>query len=131
MNQNKWDELKAWLLGYKAIDASIETPEKVIRLDLSSHGIEVLPESFGMLTGLIALNLSGNHLQELPQSIESMQHLSNLDLRRNRFVQLPGVITSLPLRSLNLSGNIRITSYNVCYTKLLRDQGCLNAASTR
>lgn len=106
MAMNNWDELKTWLIAHKAIDASVETPEKIVRLDLSARSIDTLPQSFGMLTGLIALNLSNNHLQELPSSMGELTNLTNLDLRRNRLVQLPGVITSLPLRSLNLSGNM-------------------------
>ena len=106
MNQNAWIELKAWLLEFKAIDASVSSPDQIKRLDLSGHDISELPESFGLLSELIALNLSANQLQSLPESISSMTKLSNLDLRRNHFSKLPAVLLSLPLLSLNLNGNM-------------------------
>jgi Leucine-rich repeat (LRR) protein/ribosomal protein S18 acetylase RimI-like enzyme len=47
-----------------------------------------------------------NHLQSLPGSMEAMSKLNTLDLRRNRFSKLPKVLALLPIRSLNLSGNM-------------------------
>ena len=108
MDHREWEELKAWLISLKAIDASVTTPEEIKRLDISGHSLSELPEHFGMLTGLVSLNLSNNQLQRLPDSMISMVALSNLDIRRNRFNMLPKLLSSLSLRSLNASGNMLV-----------------------
>lgn len=106
MASTEWEELSKWLLEHKAIDETLTEPEMVKRLDLSGHSLSELPEYFGMLSELVSLNLSNNQLHTLPDSMRSMDSLSNLDLRRNRFSKLPKVLSSLPLRSLNMSGNM-------------------------
>lgn len=106
MNNLAWENLKEWLVSLKAVDASVMTAKEIKRLDLSGHSLSELPENFGVLSELISLNLSGNKLQSLPDSMASMRHLSNLDLRRNNFSKFPAVLFTLPLRSLNISGNM-------------------------
>lgn len=101
-----WNEIKTWLLEQKVIDESVTSPDMIKRLDLSGHHLDTLPESFGVLKELIALNLSNNMLVALPKSMENLTKLTNLDLRRNHFGKLPSVLPSLPLRSLNMSGNM-------------------------
>ena len=105
MNDLEWNRLKSWLQQYTPEADSAASPEELIRLDLSGYGIRELPESFGLLTKLVVLNLSGNKLCTLPASMKQLVHLSNLDLRRNRFEALPKVLSQMPLRSLNVSGN--------------------------
>lgn len=106
MSEKRWLELKTWLLQHKCIDDSVSSPEEVKRLDLSGHSLNELPDSFGLLSELVSLNLSNNDLQSLPASVEAIGKLNSLDLRRNRFSKLPKVLSTLPLRSLNLSGNM-------------------------
>jgi Leucine-rich repeat (LRR) protein/ribosomal protein S18 acetylase RimI-like enzyme len=106
MSEKSWLELKAWLLQHKCIEDSVTSPEEIKRLDLSGHSLNALPDSFGFLNELVSLNLSNNHLQSLPASMEAMSKLNTLDLRRNRFSKLPKVLALLPIRSLNLSGNM-------------------------
>jgi Leucine-rich repeat (LRR) protein len=106
MDHTEWESLKDWLVGLKVIDVSITSAKMIKRLDLSGHSLSELPDNFGMLSELITLNLSNNHLQALPDSMSSIANLSNLDIRRNRFSKLPKVLSSLPLRSLNASGNM-------------------------
>lgn len=105
MSDIAWTKLKGWLLEYKAIDESIDSPDMIKRLDLNGRSLQKLHESFGLLTGLIALNLSNNFLSTLPDYMKKLTTLSNLNIRRNHFTLLPEVLTSLPLRSLNVSGN--------------------------
>lgn len=112
MNEITWIELQKWLLEHKAIDDSIVSPEMIKRLDLSGRSLEVLPESFELLSNLVTLNLSSNMLNDLSDSIKTLTHLSNLDIRRNHFEQLPEVLSYLPLRVLNASGN-RIDDINI------------------
>lgn len=105
MSDLAWTKLKEWLLEHKAIDASIDSPDMIKRLDLSGRSLQKLHESFSLLTELIALNLSNNLLSTLPDSMKKLTTLSNLNIRRNHFTLLPEVLASLHLRSLNMSVN--------------------------
>lgn len=105
MAQMSWDQLCSWLLSLKAIDEDTVTADQIKRLDLSGKAIETLPDSIGLLKSLVALNLSNNDLCDLPSSMAQLQNLTNLDLRRNQFETLPALLSKLPLRSLNASGN--------------------------
>ncbi len=102
----EWENLKVWLLGLKVIDPSVTSAEEIKRLDLSGKSLDELPDTFGILSELLTLNLANNQLLSLPDSMAFMVKLGNLDLRRNRFSTLPKVLSSLPLRSLNMSGNM-------------------------
>lgn len=104
MNET-WETLKRWLIEQKAIDENTADAEAVKRLDLSGRSLEALPESIGLLTGLVALNLAGNRLTTLPDSVAQLSMLNNLDIRRNRFEALPSVLGALTLRSLNAGSN--------------------------
>jgi Leucine-rich repeat (LRR) protein len=105
MQNEQWKELKEWLVNLKAIDEEISSPEEITRLDLSNRSLEELPESFGVLNKLLALNLATNRLDVLPESFAKLTNLSNLDIRRNSFKVLPKLLSQLPIRSINASGN--------------------------
>ncbi len=105
MYNYEWDRLRTWLAQYGAVDENIEAPQEVTRIDLSGHSLKSIPENFGILSKLLVLNLANNKLQSLPESMKNLLHLSNLDIRRNSFETLPELIATLPLRSLNASGN--------------------------
>jgi len=105
MNSSKWEELKRWLIEQEAIDEDTSSADYISRLDLSCRSLEKLPESFGLLTNLVALNLSTNKLHFLPESCTGLLKLSNLDIRRNMFETMPSIISFLPIRSINASGN--------------------------
>jgi len=115
-----WETLRTWLLEHKAISEEITEPAQVKRLDLSSRALESLPESMGLLTELIALNLGHNRLHALPDSVAAMTRLGNVDLRRNAFRSVPEVLSNLPIRSLNLSGNRIADASALVRFKLLR-----------
>jgi Leucine-rich repeat (LRR) protein len=112
MYNYEWDRLKTWLDQYGAIESSVISAEEVRRLDLSGHSLKEIPQSFGLLINLLVLNLSNNKLTTLPQSMKNLSSLSNLDIRRNSFELLPDFIGSMPLRSLNASGN-KITDISI------------------
>jgi len=105
MGANAWNELRGWLIGHKAIAENVSAPEEIKRLDLSNRGLASVPDSLGMLHNVIALNLGHNQLTDLPATLASMTMLGNVDLRRNAFDRIPDVLSELPIRSLNLSGN--------------------------
>lgn len=101
----EWDRLRTWLNQYGALTDDVTSADEIIRLDLSSNSLKTLPENIGILSKLLVLNLSNNKLESLPKSMQNLKNLSNLDIRRNRFEVLPEIISTLPLRSLNASGN--------------------------
>lgn len=105
MYNYEWDRLKMWLEQYGALDESVTSSDEVTRLDLSGNSLKTLPDNFGMLSKLLVLNLSNNRLKLLPDSMKNLSNLSNLDIRRNSFEELPEILRSMPLRSLNASGN--------------------------
>lgn len=115
MEKQNWENLKSWLLQYKAIDENVESPNMIKRLDLSGNSLTSLPEEIGLLSDLIVLNLSHNNLENLPESIKNLTMLSNLDLRRNLFTALPSVLGELSLKSLNASRN-KIKDASVLHT---------------
>jgi len=105
MKTTEWEPLQAWLIEQGAIDSSVVSADMIKRLDLSGRSLEALPESIGLLTGLVVLNLAGNRLTGLPDTLAGLTMLNNLDIRRNRFEALPPVLSALSLRSLNAGGN--------------------------
>lgn len=122
----EWDRLKTWLDQYGAIDDSVTSPEQITRLDLSAKSLKEIPESIGVLSKLLVLNLSNNKLTSLPDSMKNLLALRNLDIRRNNFEELPEVIASLPLRSLNASGN---QLKNLCLLKKCKELRVLDISS--
>jgi len=105
MYDYEWDRLRVWLEQYGAIPQSVEKKEELTRLDLSKNNLKELPQELGILSNLVVLNLAHNQLEELPESFCNLTSLSNLDLRRNSFSIFPQALTSLDLRSLNMSSN--------------------------
>ena len=59
------------------------------RLDLSSLGLNHLPESIGQLIQLRELQLDGNQLSYLPKSIGQLVNLQELHLDGNQLLSLP------------------------------------------
>ena len=112
MPEQTWESLKTWLLEHDAVDPDTPEPSAVRRLDLSACEIESLPESIGMLEGLIALNLANNYLSSLPESFANLKNLANLDLRRNGFESLPALLGRMNIRSINAAGN-RLTEVSI------------------
>ncbi|MFA6196533.1 MAG: GNAT family N-acetyltransferase [Sulfurimonas sp.] len=82
MYDYEWDRLRTWLSQYGAMDESVTAPQEIKRIDLRGNSLKTLPNNFALLS-----------------------HLSVLDIRRNSFEVLPEVLQSLPLLSLNASGN--------------------------
>ncbi len=54
----------------------METPELVLKLDLSHSNLTEIPEYFFQLTNLIELNLSHNKLKTVPESITKLSKKS-------------------------------------------------------
>jgi len=75
-------------------------------LDLSFHGILVLPENMGDLDFLKELNLKNNLIEMLPESFSQMDSLLILKLHNNMLSSLPEDIGNLEnLKKLFLPGN--------------------------
>tara|TARA_B100001029_G_C15059127_1_gene456880 strand:- start:2035 stop:3405 length:1371 start_codon:yes stop_codon:yes gene_type:complete len=78
----------------------------LIYLDLSNNLLNTLPESFGDLSNLEFLNLSSNRILYLPDSFGDLTLLSQLDLNENRLSYLPNSFSNLEsCNYLNLSFN--------------------------
>ena len=75
-------------------------------LDLSFHGISVLPENMGDLDFLKELNLKNNSIEMLPESFSQIDNLLILKLHNNMLSSLPEDIGNLEnLEELFLPGN--------------------------
>ncbi|KAM9949314.1 hypothetical protein ACTFIT_010521 [Dictyostelium discoideum] len=74
----------------KSIPSSLLDCKQLEVLDLSSCGLNQLPDLFGAcLTSILELNLGNNKLQELPNSIGRMKRLCFLNLQDNLIQDLP------------------------------------------
>jgi len=84
-------------------------------LDLSFHGISVLPENMGDLDFLKELNLKNNSVEMLPESFSQMDNLLILKLHNNMLSSLPEDIGNLEnLEELFLPGNqLTSISYSI------------------
>lgn len=84
--------------------AAKEDPKE---LDLSEHGLTILPPGIFRQTNLTSLNLTNNQLTELPAELTNLTNLTSLNLSNNLLRSLPPQITNLTnLTSLNLSNNL-------------------------
>jgi len=119
----------------KGMPGNLEEYQDVGFLDLSSNGLEKLPEaviifmqkeytemlslalnkltdwslpsSFWDLTKLVDLNLSSNLLETIPQGLGKLQNLIRLDISNNKIVYLPQEIRNLKkLIHLVISNNL-------------------------
>ncbi|KAK3589708.1 hypothetical protein CHS0354_021028 [Potamilus streckersoni] len=77
-------------------------------LDLSNHGLLIVPSELLELTNLEHLYLEGNQLTSIPDDFfDRLPNLKWLDLRHNYLIRLPSVFTGRHqnLRNLLLEGN--------------------------
>ena len=80
--------------------------KKVYTLNLNSHKLTSLPESFGRLVNLRILYLYGNKLTSLPESFGQLRNLQTLKLGNNRLTSLPECVCQLEnLQTLDLCDN--------------------------
>lgn len=90
-------------------------PESITRftnlatLDVSSCGLQKLPDFLGELGHLVSLSAKNNGLanDSLPKSLEGLPSLMELNLSGNRLTEFPEQVLELPsLRYLYLGGNL-------------------------
>jgi Leucine-rich repeat (LRR) protein len=106
--------------GFANIPRSIlQTAKRLVKLDLSSNQLAILPEEINQLVALEELNLDDNTIVALSVAIGDLTKLKILSLRRNRLTvtstlfnnatnpqPLPAVLfTDTALIDLNLHGN--------------------------
>ncbi|WP_316751646.1 leucine-rich repeat domain-containing protein [Pedobacter gandavensis] len=81
-------------------------PKELIRLDLSSTGMKVMPNSILKLRKLKTLILRYDSLMILPDNFSDLKQLKHLDLSGNLISALPADFGGLKsLKTLNLSAN--------------------------
>jgi len=83
------------------------TPEDLARLDLSSQGLEQVPDYVFGMTELQELDLSNNQLTgALPAEIRHLKNLRILDVSGNKMTGVPAEVGQLSeLEELDLSDN--------------------------
>ena len=94
------------ILGVSPREVIYNTLEHLVKLNLSSLGIEHLPVEIGQLTSLQELDLYINQLSQLPAEIGQLTSLQTLSLHDNHLSQLPAEIWQLiNLQGLTLNNN--------------------------
>lgn len=83
----------------------VEQLLQLVVLDVSENELQILPISIQQLENLTSLNAADNLLTTLPSEMQTMIHLDSLTLARNSLASLPDFVGSLPLTTLNLTGN--------------------------
>jgi len=80
--------------------------KKVLELDLSGKGLDVIPFDVGQYQDLEELNLSNNNFSEFPIEILKLSNLQLLNLKGNNLSIIPDEIIELSkLKTLNLMDN--------------------------
>ncbi|CAH8383456.1 unnamed protein product [Eruca vesicaria subsp. sativa] len=76
------------------------------RIDLSRQELNLLPEAFCKIVGLVSMNLSCNNLTFIPDAISKLKNLEELDVSSNSLESLPDSIGMLlNLKILNVASN--------------------------
>ncbi len=103
-----WGSLTAQDGYYNNLAEALQNKESATVLDLSSKGLDRLPEEIGALTKLRVLLLSNNKLSVLPQSLEQLHALEELDISFNPALNLSSLSQSFSgfpnLKSLDMEG---------------------------
>ena len=89
---------------YRSLEAALQQPENVYRLDLSKKKLASVPPEITRLVNLRELDLSRNKIREVPAELGQMKNLQKLNLASNKIKQLPpeiGSLTNLVYLGLN------------------------------
>lgn len=99
---------------FEELPESIGNLNNLEMLEISNSKIKELPDSIGNLSKLNRLSLDNNNdLETLPESISQLHNLSEISLINNQNLEvLPESITTLELKSLEISGNTKLTISN-------------------
>lgn len=84
---------------YHSLEAALEDPDHVYKLDLSHQGLTEVPEALFSLPQLHMLMLNGNRISALPDRFAELGVLADLELNGNAFREFPMVL--LQMRVLN------------------------------
>ena len=64
-------------------------------LGMEGFGVKTLPETIGILSGLMYLGLRNNYIQEILRSLEGLKRLDVLDIALNFMVEVPDIIKEM------------------------------------
>ncbi|HMU77228.1 MAG: leucine-rich repeat domain-containing protein [Bacteroidetes bacterium] len=105
--QELWDDAEIDTLPvFRSLNAAMQNPDSVFRLDLSKQKLKEIPPQVFELTQLRELNVSRNHLTELPEQIYKLNNLQRLYANNNKLTALPQRIGTLKnLQTLTLDRN--------------------------
>jgi Leucine-rich repeat (LRR) protein len=92
---------------FRSLDAALQTPDQVYKLNLSHKKITKFPEGIFQLKNLRELDLSHNKIDTLPAQIGQLTFLEKLNLSNNKLESLPDEIGNLTkLTYLGLNRNV-------------------------
>lgn len=90
----------------EGLPAEIGNLSNLRDLDLSYNNLRRLPYQIGNLSQLDELYLAHNQLTMLPPEMGNLSHLYWLDISHNELSELPSEMGSLPLKQIDISGNL-------------------------
>ena len=83
-----------------------------MKLDLSSNSIQKIPSELYQLVNLTVLCLADNLIDFMdPTHVTNLKILTELDLSNNLLTRLPFGLSKLPLKNLNVTGNLLLSPY--------------------
>lgn len=102
LSPQKLKKVKAFV----SLEKALQTPDKVIKLDLWSAHLQEFPNEIFQFKNLQALNLNFNQIRSLPSEIYQLKYLQELRLGHNQLTTYPKGLEKLSfLRVLDLHGN--------------------------
>ena len=81
--------------AYTSIEEAMQSPEKVIRLELRKKKLKTIPPEIFQLPNLQYLDLSKNKIRELPDEIGQLKNLQYLLLSKNELQEINPKIGNL------------------------------------
>lgn len=109
-------------IWYKSIEAGLENPDEVYKLDLSKEKLTEFPVEILQFKNLNVLDLSKNKFETIPDTIQELKYLQELNLSKNKLIEFPyGVCMLRNLKYLNINQNrIVVIPQEIKYLSELR-----------
>ena len=89
MLRELWDDAEIDTLPvFRSLNAAMQNPDSVFRLDLSKQKLKEIPPQVLSLHSCGSFNVSRNHLTELPEQIYKLNNLQRLYANNNKLTAL-------------------------------------------
>lgn len=84
------------VIVYEDLEEALESPQEVVKLDLSMQKLTKISPDIAKLTNLECLDLSFNRFSDLPQELKQLKKLRYINLAGTRFLtKVPAVLKEL------------------------------------